>query len=169
MSTVAVPGRFLTSSSLMRAAGVGLLALGIAAAPVSAVSAGTCLDQVTQFAQAHKLNVDLPDVAEGGPAAGPGAGDLGKSGGVIEPPQVNDPAVIEPRGDVRYGMPTVPDLPSDAPPEITNGTSKQLGARDLAVLESMLVAARAEAQRGNEADCFKRLQMAKKFLGDKGQ
>ena len=66
------------------------------------------------------------------------------------------------------------DPPNATPPGAHQGTPPQdgtapLAAKDLAILESILVAARGEAKRGNEADCFKRVQKAQDFLAEKGR
>lgn len=136
------------------------LAVGLFALPPA--QAGSCLEQVNSAAEAHHLSVEPPDARPAGP--GVTSGDLSKSGGVIEPPKVGDPAVVEPPGGVRYGMPTVPDVTSDAPRARMNGTSDTLSAQDVAILESILVAARADAQRGDEAGCFKKMRKAQDFL-----
>jgi hypothetical protein len=101
------------------------------------------------------------------PTPGEGPRRLGKSGGLIEPPKVDDPAVIEPRGGVRYGMPTVPELSPNASPPMPNGTAATLNAQDRAILESLLVAARAEGERGDEDGCFRKLRKARQFLEDR--
>jgi hypothetical protein len=144
------------------------VALGLNA---GAALAGTCLDLARELAQAHKLSIDPPNAATGQAPKAPGAGDLGKSGGVIEPPPVNDPAVIEPRGDVRYGMPTVPDV---APPPRTKkekeaAAPRRLTPAELALREATLVAARNEAQRGREQQCFERLEKAQQIAARQGE
>jgi hypothetical protein len=141
----------------------GILALSAMALPVPPAWAGTCLEQVDAMAETYQLHVDPPNIGKPGPGEGPR--DLGKSGGVIEPPKVDDPAVIKPPPGVRYGMPTLPDVAPNGPPSTPpNGTKETLGAKDLAILESILVAARDEAQRGEEAACFRKLQTAQEFL-----
>jgi hypothetical protein len=144
------------------------VALGLNA---GAASAGTCLEQARQLAQAHKLSIDPPNAPTGQAPKAPGAGDLGRSGGVIEPPPVNDPAVIEPPGGVRYGMPTVPEI---APPPRTMkeeeaAAPRRLSPADLALLEATLVAARNEAQRGREQQCFERLEKAQQIAARQGK
>ena len=136
-----------------------------------AAFAGTCLEQARELAQQHKLSIDPPNAPVGKAPRAPGAGDLGKSGGVIEPPPVNDPAVIEPPGGVRYGMPTVPDI---APPPRTKkeeeaAAPRRLSPADLALLEATLVAARNEAQRGREQQCFERLEKAQQIAARQGK
>lgn len=159
----AMPGR-----PVCRLAAAVFVALGVNA---GVALAGTCLEQTRELAQAHKLSIDPPNAPAGKAPKAPGAGDLGKSGGVIEPPAVNDPAVIEPPGDVRYGMPTVPDI---APPPRTKqeeeaAAPRRLSAADLALLEATLVAARNEAQRGREQQCFERLEKAQQIAARQGK
>lgn len=155
-----------TGGVCLRRALPGAMALALIVLSAAPVRAGSCLDQVNELAAAHELTVDPPNVTRREPGEGPR--DLGKSGGVIEPPKIDDPAVIKPPPGVQYGMPTMPDVkpnaPSATPP---NGTKQGLNAQDIAILESILVAARDEAQRGEEAGCFRKLQMAQEFLKDR--
>jgi len=145
-----------------RTAGFCLALFGLSA---PAVSAGICLEQARALAYEHGLAIDPPNAPRGdGDGDGVTAQELKRSGGVIEPPPVNDPAVIEPPGGVRYGMPTVPQLEKSkkAPPE---GTAGPLSPEKTALLESILVAARAEALRNNEKDCFVQLKKAQDLVG----
>lgn len=143
------------------------------AAPLSSAAADACREQVGEMAAAHHLSVDPPNAKGMPPTPGEGPRRLDKSGGLIEPPKVDDPAVIEPReiepGDrgVRYGMPTVPELSPNASPAMPNGTATTLNAQDRAILESLLVAARARAEQGDEAACFRKLEMAQEFLEER--
>jgi hypothetical protein len=148
-----------------RLAAMAAAALGMVAA--SPAAAGSCLEEVNALAAAEHLAVDPPNAKGAPPTPGEGPEDLAKSGGVIEPPKVDDPAVIDPPGGVRYGMPTMPDVPSNAPPPGANGTGTPLSPQDTAILETFLVAARAEAKRGNEADCFRKLDLAKQYLAER--
>lgn len=136
---------------------LGAFALGTTAAPVFAE---TCLEQVRRFAGDHNLSIDPPSIASKETPGPLGSGDLGQSGGLIEPPPTPDTSVIEPPGDLRYRMPTVPDIT----PEQTLPERSSLSPSDLAILESILVAARTEAERGQETDCFERLQKARQFV-----
>jgi hypothetical protein len=149
------------------------VALGLFVTSPSPAAAGSCAAQVDAMAAAHHLTVDPPNAKGMPPTPGEGPRRLGKSGGVIEPPKVDDPAVIAPRdiepGDrgVRYGMPTMPELSPNASPAMPNGTTTTLNAQDRAILESLLVAARARAEQGDEAACFRKLEMAQAFLEDR--
>lgn len=130
---------------------LGIFVLGVSATPASAE---TCLEQVRRLARDHNLSIDPPNIASKQAPGSLSSRDLGQSGGLIEPPPTPDTSVIEPPGGVRYPMPTVPD--------ITPG--KPLSPSDLAILESILIAARAEAERGQETDCFERLGKARQFI-----
>ncbi len=146
------------------------LAAGLVAAgwPGVSTAADSCLVRVEQFAQERGLSIDPPDAVPNSPGTAATPDTLGKSGGVIEPPPSQDKAVIEPRGDVHYGMPTMPEIPSQAKPGGgTAGDAKS--ASHQALLESALIAAKSEAERGNEKDCFERLQQAEQLASRRGK
>jgi len=80
--------------------------------------------------------------------------ELGRSGGVIEPPATSDHSVIVPPAATDSRMPTLPDVsekPGSPPPQ-------------RAALQALLVAARAEAERGQEANCIDTLKKARELL-----
>jgi hypothetical protein len=139
-----------------RAIGV-LLAFGMCSAPAIA---DTCLDGVRQVAEAHGLSADPPEVAPGEAEGALEPGELAESGGVVEPPAVGDPIALDPPDDTEYPMSTAPAIESPN----ANG----LSAGDRAFLESILVAARAEAEAGRERDCFERLREARAFVAKNG-
>lgn len=114
------------------------------------------------MAAEHGIAVDPPNAPKGGAGDGVTSKELSRSGGVIEPPKVNDPAVIEPPGGVRYGMPTMPDGGGNTP---RGRAVSRLGPEKRALLESILVSARSEALRGDEADCYRQFQKAQDFAG----
>ena len=132
------------------ATGWALMSLGSATA-----AAESCLEQVRQLAARHGVSIDLPMAAPNEPPGTP-APDLGRSGGVIEPPATPDKSVITPPRDLRYGMPTLPDVKPPAKdsaiPRAAPGATPD-GRLDLTTLQSLLVAARGHAERGNEAEC----------------
>jgi hypothetical protein len=78
---------------------------------------------------------------------------LAASGGVVEPPAVQDKSVISPPAGQRSLMPTMPDVVPDKP-QAANRTA----------LQAILVAARAEAERNNEAGCREGLARAATIL-----
>lgn len=114
-----------------------------------------CLDQVRALAQAQNISTD-PPTASPDKAPGPGvtSRELGRSGGVIEPPATSDRSVITPPATTDSRMPTMPDVtekPGAPPPQ-------------RAALQALLVAARAEAERGQEANCVDTLKKARELL-----
>ena len=135
----------------------------IAVLALNAASAGTCLEDVQVLAAEHGMSVDPPNAPEGDAGNGVTSQKLSRSQGLIEPPRIDDPAVIEPREGVRYGMPTLPDKPEDRR-ETTAG--RQLDPQTQALLEAILISARSEALRGHEEDCFKQVQKAEALIGE---
>lgn len=117
------------------AVGIGVLALGGTAV------AETCLERVLEVSARYGVTTDPP-------TAGPGdsdvtARDLAKSGSVIEPERTKDRAVVAPPPGKSYRMPTLPDVK----------TNQEFPGVDLTALQAVLVAARAQAERGNQAGC----------------
>lgn len=122
-----------------------LIAAGLVAAPALAQ---TCLDQVKQLADRHGVS-DIPPRATNSDSGPTTTDKLARSGGVIEPPDMSDKSVINPGNTQAYRMPTVPDVtPSDKGP-------------DRPALQAALMAARAQAERGNEEGCLEALARAK--------
>lgn len=128
------------------------LAAVIAARGVDAA----CLDEVTALAEQHRLTASPPTA--GATHGGVTSGELSGSGGVVKPPPVSDRSVVAPPSASPDRMPTLPDL-TPAPSE---------GAKDDAVrrasLQSLLIAARAQAERGEEAQCRAGLAKARELL-----
>lgn len=150
------------------ATGLVLLALGAGTA-----AADGCLEQVRQLAARHGVSIDPPTLSPDSPSPTEPPGittrELGRSGGVIEPPETRDKAVISPPRDLHYGMPTVPDV-KQAPDKPSRGESANSGAPpdgrlDLTALQALLVAAKDQAERGSEADCLERLAKARELSG----
>ena len=117
-------------------------AIGLAVLPLAGTAAAeTCLDRVLAVGARYGVPTDPP-------TAGPGdsdvtARDLAKSGNVIEPERTKDNAVVAPPAGKSYGMPTLPDVK----------TKQESPGIDLTALQAVLVAARAQAERGNQAGC----------------
>ena len=111
------------------------------------------------LARRHNISTDPPTATPDKPIPGKPAEvtprELGRSGGVVEPPPVRDKGVIAPPPDNRSAMPTMPDVGSD---------QRQAPAADRTTLQAILVAARGEAERGNEAGCREALGRAAKVL-----
>lgn len=141
------------------AALAGALTLGFS--PTAAV-AESCLEQAQRLAGEFDLSIDPPEARPGRDSDTVTSEDLAESGGVIEPPPARDEAVIEAPERARNGMPTVPDIRPDATPP--RGGPDALDPPARVTLQSILTAARAEARRGREEDCFARLNEAKAYI-----
>jgi len=136
----------------------GILVFIVALWPGIAAAEG-CLDQVRELAGSQNISTDPPTASPGKAPGTPGQGtnpgvtsrDLGRSGGVIEPPATSDRSVITPPATTDSRMPTMPDV---TPEQSTDRTA----------LQAVLVAARAEAERGQEANCLEALEKARQLL-----
>ncbi len=143
-----------------------ILAFALALWPGIAAADG-CLDQVRELARSQNISTDPPTAS---PDKGPGvtSRDLGRSGGVIEPPATSDRSVIAPPATTDSRMPTMPDVtPKPAAPSAPETARKETGkeqAADRTALQAVLVAARAEAERGQEANCLDALKKARQLL-----
>jgi hypothetical protein len=141
-------------------------ALALAFWPGLAAAEG-CLDQVRELARAHNIATD-PPTASPDKAPSVTSRELGRSGGVIEPPATSDRSVITPPGTTDSRMPTMPDVtakPGAPPsPQAARDQAKKDGAADRTALQALLVAARAEAERGQEANCVDTLKKARELL-----
>ena len=127
---------------------------GLAALLLSgqAEAADACIDQVRALAGQHAMSSSPPTV----PPAGKGdirTQDLARSGGVVAPPPVQDKSVITPAPDKHDPMPTVPDV----------STRKQQDGSEAerSGLQAALIAARAQAERGDEKGCLEALARAR--------
>jgi hypothetical protein len=125
--------------------------------------AGTCLEQVHGFAVKYDIKVDPPDAGRVPSTRPPAPEDLSESDGVIEPAPRRSPAVIEPPAGTDPRMTTLPDVPPMVK-EQTDGEPRRLSPADRAALKATLMSARAEALRGQEKDCFARLEKAKAIV-----
>lgn len=131
--------------------------------PDAAAAEEKCLDQVRKLADQQGIATTPPTMTPDGSAGprSPGSRteELGRSGGVIAPPQAEDRSVITPppsSADTR--MPTMPNVtPPNAPPA------------ERSSLQALLVAARAEAERGREEACLDRLAQARKLVQRQSQ
>ena len=147
------------------AAGIRMMAAPAIALAVGAGAAGaeTCLEQTQRLAKEYNLSIEPAEMGSDGPFDSVTTEELSKSGGVIAPPVVRDPSVVEPPESPRDAMPTVPAVP----PGETQGdpqTAQGLSAAARTTLESLLMAARAEAKQQREEDCFERLNEAKAYV-----
>lgn len=133
-----------------------------------AAAAESCLDQVRQLAERHGVATDppvaTPDRSTPNRSPGTNSQELGRSGGVIAPPQTEDRSVIVPPPSADNRMPTMPDVtpPRQGAPSSTKDGDKEV-ASDRTTLQALLVAARAEAERGREDGCLDRLAKAREL------
>ena len=121
-----------------------------------------CLDRVDQLASTYEVATDPPTIPPGEMRKPVTPEDLARSGGVVEPPGTKSRAVIGPPRD-HSGMPTLPDIRPSEPTGKSTETQK-LGAADLSTLQALLVAARAQAERGMEAECLDALRTAQQLV-----
>ena len=128
-----------------------------------AASATGCLDEVRSLADRYHVSSDPPKVSADTVPTTVRPGDLARSGGVIEPPPSPDKAVITPPRSARDAMPTVPDV-KDAAPKSAPADAGKLGAAETTTLQALLVAARAQAEHGAEAECRDRLREARELI-----
>ena len=145
---------------------IRLLAFALALWPGLAAAEG-CLDQVRELATAQNISTDPPTAS---PDKSPSvtSRELGRSGGVIEPPATSDRSVITPPGTTDSRMPTMPDVTGNpgTPPtqQAARDEARKDSAADRTALQALLVAARAEAERGEEANCVDALKKARELL-----
>jgi hypothetical protein len=132
-------------------------------AAADAASAAGCLDEARSLAERYQLSSDPPTVPTDQAPATVQPADLARSGGVIEPPPSPDRAVITPLRSAHDAMPTVPDV-KDGPQNSAPVDAGKLGAAEATTLQSLLVAARAQAERGAEAECRDRLREARALI-----
>lgn len=115
-------------------------------------AADSCIGEVDALARQHGMKTNPPTVAPGG-KGNVGTQDLARSGGVITPPPVQDKSVIAPAPDKHDPMPTVPD--------VTSQKQQDGPEAELSGLQAALVAARAQAERGDEKGCQEALARAR--------
>lgn len=124
-----------------------------------------CLDRVEQMAAAYGTSTDPPTIPPGEMKKPVRTDDLARSGGVVEPPATSDRSVISPPRD-HSGMPTMPEIAQPRPSD--NATkARRLDPADMSTLQAVLVAARAQAERGMEAECLDGLRKAEQLVTHK--
>ncbi len=141
--------------------------LTLVALMASAASAQSCIDTVRALGEWHGIATDPPTLSADRNAPGSEAGvstrELGRSGGVIEPPLVHDKAVIAPPPGTDAAMPTLPKITPSPPSPAGGSETPKEQAVDRMTLQALLVAARAEAERGNEQGCLEGLAKVKRL------
>ena len=125
-----------------------------------------CLDRVAQMAAAYGTSTDPPTIPPGEMKKPVSPDDLARSGGVVEPPATTDRSVITPP-PAHSGMPTLPDVVRPEPksePKTKGATAPNLGPADMSTLQAVLVAARAQGERGMETECLDGLRKAEQLI-----
>jgi hypothetical protein len=123
-----------------------------------------CLNRVEQMAAAYGTSTDPPTIPPGEMKKPVSPDDLARSGGVVEPPKTPDSSVITPPRD-HSGMPTMPDVTRPQPGN--KPKAQPLDPADMSTLQALLVAARAQAERGMEAECLDGLRKAEQLVTHK--
>lgn len=124
-----------------------------------------CLERVEQMAAAYGTSTDPPTIPPGEMKKPVSPDDLARSGSIVEPPTTSDRSVITPPRD-HSGMPTMPGV---VRPKLKDKSAKAQtpGPADMSTLQAVLVAARAQAERGMEAECLDELRKAEQFVAHK--
>jgi hypothetical protein len=149
------------NAARLKALAAAALAASLMLLPDQALG-DNCLERVEQMASAYGTSTDPPTIPPGEMKKPVSPDDLARSGGVVEPPATSDRAVITPPRD-HSGMPTMPDLVRPQPKD-KNAKAQRLGPADMSSLQAVLVAARAQAERGMEAECLDGLRKAEQLI-----
>jgi hypothetical protein len=146
----------MKTRSIRQTAFASLLAGAVALAYVGAAQASTCIDQVHELADRYNVTTKPPKADADGGRITPE--QLSKSGGVVKPPPVPDKSVIAPTQPSSDRMPTLPDVAQSTP------EPPKAQAVERASLQSLLMAAREQAEHDQEAQCLDRLHKAQELL-----
>jgi hypothetical protein len=130
---------------------VANVAIGLAVASLGTARAEGCLARVLATAERYGVATDPPTAGPRNPDVT--VEELARSGGVVEPRRLKDGTVIAPPPGSRYGMATLPDI-----------ERRELPGIDLTALQAVLVAARAQAERGNDSGCWATLEKARTII-----
>ena len=141
---------------LRQAAIASLLASAMALPALGTANAATCIEQVHQLAERYNITSKPPkaNLDTGGVTTK----ELSKSGGVVKPPPVADQSVITPAHPSADHMRTLPDVTA------STLETPRAEAVERASLQSLLMAARSDAEHGREAQCLARVQEAHELL-----
>ena len=145
-----------------------MIAVMLAALPGPAL-AENCRDRVLELAVQYKIETEPPTIPPGEMRKPVTPEDLARSGGVVEPPPTSDRAVVTPPQS-HSGMPTLPDVspPSPKAAEAADkGGKTKLDPAETTTLQALLVAARAQAERGMEQECLDGLRKAQRMIEQK--
>ncbi|WP_421998050.1 hypothetical protein [Reyranella sp.] len=153
-----------TTLRALATAGLALCGASAVLLLASEAQANNCLDRVREIAATYGLSTDPPTVTPDQTSKPLDSQKLAQSGGVVQPPPTSDRSVIEPPRDARYGMSTLPDITPPRPKSEDRPAAKTLGAAETATLQAALIAARAQAERGMEAQCLQDLSKAETVI-----
>jgi len=146
--------------------GIAAIAAGLALAWLPpALAADSCLDQVQGLARQYYVSVEPPAAATPEqPKPAIDSKDLARSGGVIKPPETPGAKVIQPPQGVDSNMETLPKVPDKQAGAPDAPKTDPLSAADRAALQSVLMSARDEADKGREQACLERVQEARRLV-----
>ncbi len=145
--------------------------LALAAAVVSAPAfAQSCSGEIERLAQQYDIGAGTPrsgSTEAPAPPAGhePGAPTserLGRTGGVVTPPDIDAPMSVHPPAGNPDNMPTAP--PVQEPP----GQAAALTDAERARMAALLDEARAAARQGKDAQCLEDLRATEAVPGVPG-
>jgi hypothetical protein len=145
----------MKSRFIRQAAIASLLASAMALPSQREANAATCIEQVHELADRYHVTTKPPKADAD---AGVTTNQLSQSGGVVKPPPVADNSVIAPAHPSSDRMSTMPDVSKTTP------EPPKAEAAAHASLQALLMAAREQAERGQEAQCLDRLQQAQQLL-----
>jgi len=128
--------------------------------------AENCRDRVLELAAQYKIATDPPTVPPGEMRQPVTPEDLARSGGVVEPPPTSDRSVITPPRS-HSGMPTLPEVTPAPPKAVEADKPTKLDPSETTTLQALLVAARAQAERGMEQECLDGLRKAQRLIEQK--
>jgi hypothetical protein len=129
--------------------------------------AENCRDRVQELAQQYKIETDPPTIPPGEMRRPVTPEDLARSGGVVEPPPTSDHSVVTPSRS-HSGMPTLPEVAPPPPKaEADKRSMTKLDPSETTTLQALLVAARAQAERGMEQECLDGLRKAQRMIEHK--
>jgi hypothetical protein len=136
-----------------------LAAAALAALAFPAAARADCAADAERLAERYGVATELPRAGER-PTTTESRGvppeALSRSGGVIAPPEQGAGRVIAPPPSAAPTMPTAPQIrPEPRAGEVQSGAAKA------AQVESLLTAAKAAAERGDQAECARRLEEAR--------
>jgi hypothetical protein len=141
-------------SRVIRQAVIASLAASALSYP-QVVNASTCIDQVHELADRYHVTTKPPKADAD---TGVTTNQLAQSGGVVKPPPIADNSVIAPEHPSKDRMPTLPNV-APSTPELPRAEASQHAS-----LQALLMAAREQAERGQESQCLDRLHQAQLLL-----